>query len=107
MFPLDFPLFDSQHPKDTLTFPEFELVVYDALFEPLGREEHPFALPLDLEAEIWGLSQNMGESLFSKSGFFPEAQENRFVDSGFEEFAAFGIDFDEPPEGSSESGHGG
>lgn len=111
MFPSDFPIFGCQPTSDTLTFPEFESVVYDAIFEPFGRDGHPFALPQDLEAELLGLSQNMGESLFSKSEFIPETQEIRFIDSGFEEFAAFGTDFDEPQqfpsEGSSEGGPNG
>ena len=112
IFPPHFPVFGSftpQLPRSGLVFPEFDSEDYGVLVEVFGADKQPFPFALypELAAELWELTQNMGESLFEKSEFIPEVQENRFVESGFEEFAGFGIDFDEPApsEDSSDYGH--
>jgi len=110
MFSPVFGSFTAQTP----TFPDFELGNYDAHVEAFCANNHPFflealALPAESAAELWELP--MDKSLFLNSGFTPEYQENQFVESGFEEFAGFGVAFDEPQqsplEGSYTNGHSG
>jgi hypothetical protein len=114
MFSSDFPTFGSftSHPTiDDHVFPELQLEDYDALFEAFRADQQPFPLALtpELADELWQLTRNLNESLFPKRVSIPEVQENRFVESGFEDFG-IGFDSDEPPpqspsECSSNEGH--